>query len=60
MKCCICGKEFEGYGNSPYPVNKNTEARCCSECNINVVIPARIERLRELDEVGKYVINYED
>ena len=31
--CCICGKEFKGYGNNPYPVNKEEGARCCDECN---------------------------
>lgn len=37
--CCICGKEFEGYGNNPAPV-KN-DGQCCDDCNMNVVIPAR-------------------
>lgn len=44
MKCCICGKTIEDkWGNNPYPV-KN-EGRCCSECNWNVVIPARLEKI---------------
>lgn len=43
--CCICGKEFEGYGNNPAPY-KNTGV-CCDECNARYVIPARIERLRK-------------
>ena len=37
--CCICGEEYEGYGNNPWPVK---EGRCCNDCNNNVVIPARI------------------
>lgn len=37
--CCICGKEFEGYGNNASPV---VDGCCCDECNRNVVIPARI------------------
>ena len=45
--CCICGKEFEGFGNNPYPVNKDENARCCDVCNDTVVIPARIEALNE-------------
>ena len=39
--CCICGKEFEGYGNNPDPVKK--EGRCCDECNQKVVIPKRMD-----------------
>jgi len=45
--CCICGEEFEGFGNNPYPVNKDENARCCDICNDTVVIPARIEALNE-------------
>lgn len=43
--CCICGKEFIGYGNNPWPMNsdKASEKRCCDKCNVEVVIPARIE-----------------
>lgn len=43
--CCICGKEFEGWGNNPYPVVKDEDARCCDDCNAMYVIPARIEAL---------------
>ncbi|MGM9543570.1 MAG: hypothetical protein ACI3T9_01170 [Romboutsia timonensis] len=39
--CCICGKEFIGYGNNPDPVKK--EGRCCDDCNSTKVIPARLE-----------------
>lgn len=43
-KCCICGKEIkEPYTNNPWPVVKNEDARCCAECDRNVVIPARIK-----------------
>lgn len=45
--CCICGEEFEGFGNNPYPLVKEEGARCCDECNDAVVIPARIEALNE-------------
>ncbi len=43
--CCICGKEFIGYGNNPAPVNVDEDACCCDECNFNVVIPARLRQL---------------
>ena len=37
--CVICKKQFEGFGNNPYPIKK--EGRCCDECNNNEVIIAR-------------------
>lgn len=46
-KCSICGKEFEGWGNNPYPVTKGEDDRCCDECNMLYVIPARIASLAE-------------
>lgn len=42
--CCICGKKFIGWGNNPEPVKKFGE--CCNDCNSNVVIPARISKLK--------------
>ncbi len=39
--CCICGKEFTGYGHSPRPV-MDSDFECCDECNFKVVTPARI------------------
>lgn len=44
--CCLCGKEKEGFGNNPYPLCKENdfESRCCDDCNISLVIPARIAR----------------
>lgn len=46
--CCICGKQFTGWGNNPDPVTDENgnlfpeDARCCDECNDNVVIPTRL------------------
>lgn len=45
MKCCICGKEIDGYGNSVSPLNGS---KCCDDCNLRVVVPLRIF-LRSLD-----------
>ena len=41
--CCICGKEFEGWGNNPwpYPVSDESDV-CCDDCNMCMVIPLRI------------------
>ncbi len=50
-KCCICGKLIKGYGNEAYPVKNG---RCCDECNMKKVIPARFWMLNAaLDEVRK-------
>ena len=40
-KCVLCGKEFEGYGNNAQPVK---DGLCCDECNMKVVIPARLKK----------------
>ena len=45
--CCICGKPFSGHGNNAQPVK---DGKCCDECNWNVVIPARIEKLKEIQK----------
>lgn len=41
-KCCICGKEDFGWGNNPWPVVKDEDARCCDSCNNMYVIPTRL------------------
>lgn len=49
--CCICGKEFTGWGNNPDPVTDkdgnlfDEDARCCDECNSEVVIPTRLLKI---------------
>jgi hypothetical protein len=60
MKCCICGKEIEGYGNNPdgaawlnpdgsveRPKFSEGE-RCCDDCNWKFVIPGRVNSAKEL------------
>ena len=42
--CCVCGKEFEGFGNNPWPLKE--DGRCCDGCNDFVII-ARIKRKLE-------------
>lgn len=47
-RCCICGKEFSGYGNNPDPLknyNKVFFKRddvCCNECNDEFVLDYRL------------------
>ena len=43
--CCICGNEFEGFGNNPAPICEEAGMRCCDKCNEDVVIPERIMRI---------------
>ena len=47
--CCICGKEFEGYGNNPYPLVEDENAVCCDECNVKV-IEARLTAILETEK----------
>lgn len=39
-KCCICGKQFSGYGHNPQPLKSKGE--CCNSCN-NIVVMIRLE-----------------
>ena len=43
-KCCICGKELPkgDLGNNPEPVMPYSSGTCCSKCNTERVIPARM------------------
>jgi hypothetical protein len=44
--CCICKEDKVGYGNNPNPVEE--KGKCCDKCNIEIVIPKRIEELDSL------------
>lgn len=51
VKCCFCGETISGWGNNPYPANKEPDAVCCDYCNATVVIPARIKQMQQqIDE----------
>ncbi len=41
MKCVICKKKFDGFGNNPQPLKE--KGRCCDECN-EAVIEARFKQ----------------
>ena len=45
MKCCLCHKEIEGYPNNAEPI---MDGLCCSDCNINIVVPNRISQMNVL------------
>lgn len=58
MKCAICGKEIESkFGNNPYPVRTDEDARCCNKCNEAFVIPSRISLVRIPREKHELIIN---
>ncbi len=47
--CCFCGVEIDAFEdqNSPFPANTDPDAVCCEKCNMEIVIPARIEKIKE-------------
>lgn len=47
MKCIICNQEIKGYPNNAEPVKKGC---CCDNCNMTVVIPARLKQAKNLEE----------
>lgn len=44
-ECCICHKRFTDWGNNPWPIVTDKDARCCNACNGTVVVPARIAKM---------------
>ena len=51
MKCCLCKKEIEKVGtwmegNNAEPL---ASGRCCESCDIDKVIPARLEAFKNRD-----------
>jgi hypothetical protein len=37
--------KFTGWGNNPYPVVEDADARCCDACNAEKVLPARLAQM---------------
>ena len=61
MKCVFCGKEIKyGWGNSCWPIYEHEKIRCCDGCNYYVVIPARIEQIKEDSKKESFEENKED
>lgn len=42
MRCVICDKKITNWGNNPYPIRTDSNARCCDACNSKYVIAGRI------------------
>lgn len=50
MKCCLCNEEIAPVGdwtmgNDAWPV---ADGRCCNDCDMAVVVPARLAEMRNL------------
>ena len=43
FNCCFCHKHFVGFGNDPWPAFMGDGSYCCDDCNMEIVIPARIK-----------------
>ena len=42
-QCCLCQQPYEQYGNNPWPLVPDDDiSRCCNDCNITKVVPARL------------------
>jgi hypothetical protein len=37
FECAICGGWFSGFGNNPSPRIRDIDARCCNDCNQDVI-----------------------
>ena len=48
FQCHLCKQHFEGFGNNPYPLcdEDDYEARCCNDCDNNLVIPERLKQTK--------------
>lgn len=49
MECCICKQEIPPvgdwvHGNDAHPV---ADGRCCNECDMAVVVPARMKEMAQ-------------
>lgn len=50
--CCFCKKDAGKYGNNPEPV-MGTPNKCCDQCNLKVVLPARFNMTARFNATRK-------
>lgn len=50
--CCICGERTSGYGNNPAPVSEI--GKCCDDCNVRFVLPARMAEAEAANKAQKH------
>jgi hypothetical protein len=46
-KCCICGVKIKDYGHNPVPFGQSNKDKACTQCNNNIVIPVRINKIMQ-------------
>lgn len=51
FRCCICKKEFNGYGNNPWPLKE--KGKCCNSCNKDVILARLALMIGSREDVGK-------
>ena len=49
--CCICGIDFDGWGDNPEPFGADDD-KCCHECNDRFVVPVRLILGRNVADKG--------
>lgn len=59
MECCICRQEIPPVGdwtqgNDAWPV---ADGRCCNQCDMAVVVPARLRGMRRPDPVTAAIVD---
>lgn len=47
-RCVVCKELFHGYGNNAWPIVY--KKLCCDECNEQVVLPARLEVMKDISQ----------
>ena len=45
-KCSLCDGNYIFGGNNPQPVIDDYDARCCEQCDVEIVVPARINHIK--------------
>ena len=48
--CCICGRKVKEWGNDPWPVMLDDDAKCCNKCDMEVVLPARMNLMEAKED----------
>lgn len=51
MRCCICGEDYNGFGNNPFPLvqRDDYESRCCNDCDEYVISARMLGLKKQLD-----------
>ena len=53
-KCCLCGGDYDHWGNNPDPLSNLKGDRCCDKCNSDLVIPTRLIMMAPMTEKARH------